>query len=81
MTWRVLWCIVIYIAADVPLEVIWRLGDIANATMLVPNVIALLALSGVIFALARGERTAGTDHGRETPPELSEDIGGAPGGH
>ncbi len=33
---------------------LWLLGDVANATMLFPNVIALLALSGVVFAIARG---------------------------
>ncbi len=79
LMWRVIWCLIIVVAAGAPADFIWRLGDIANATMLIPNVIALLALSGVVFALARGERTAGTDHGRETPSELSEDIGGAPG--
>jgi AGCS family alanine or glycine:cation symporter len=68
--WRVLWCVVIFIGASVPLELIWRLGDISNAAMALPNIIALLALSGVIFALARGNRSAGRDHGRECPPEL-----------
>lgn len=78
-TWRVLWCIVIFFGSFAPLELIWRLGDISNAAMTFPNIIALLALSGVVFALARGERTAGTDHGRETPTELSEEVSGAVG--
>ena len=47
--------------------------------MVIPNMIALLALSGVVFALARGVRNAGKDHGRETPAELSEEVTGAPG--
>ncbi|MEZ5708986.1 MAG: alanine/glycine:cation symporter family protein [Blastomonas sp.] len=79
--WRVLWCVVIFVASSVNLELIWRLGDIANAAMALPNIVALLALSGVVFALARGNRTAGKDHGRETPKELSEEVAGAPGGH
>ncbi|MFN3387911.1 MAG: alanine/glycine:cation symporter family protein [Allosphingosinicella sp.] len=79
MAWRVLWCIVIFIGASVPLELIWRLGDISNAAMALPNIIALMALSGVIFALARGHRSAGTDHGRETPQELFEEPTGTPG--
>jgi AGCS family alanine or glycine:cation symporter len=79
--WRVLWCVVIFIGSFAPLELVWRLGDISNAVMTLPNIIALLALSGVVFALARGNRTAGIDHGRGTPEELREDIGGAPGGH
>ena len=75
--WRVLWCVVIFIGSFAPLELIWRLGDISNAAMTLPNIIALLALSGVVFALAKGNRSAGTDHGRETPPELLEEPAGA----
>lgn len=79
LIWRILWCVVIYIGASIPLELIWRLGDISNAAMALPNIIALLALSGVVFALARGDRTAGTDHGRETPEELKDEVAGAAG--
>lgn len=81
MIWRVLWCVVIYVASYQDLDLVWRLGDISNAAMTFPNLVGLLALSGVVFALAKGNRTAGTDHGRETPPELSEEPTGAPGGH
>lgn len=79
LPFRVLWCLIIILGAWAPLELVWRLGDISNAAMTFPNLIALLALSGVVFALAKGNRTAGTDHGRETPAELSEEISGAPG--
>ncbi|MGQ0588738.1 MAG: alanine/glycine:cation symporter family protein [Sphingosinicella sp.] len=78
MIWRVLWCAVIFIGSFAPLELIWRLGDISNAAMALPNIIALMALSGVVFALARGQRCAGPDHGREAPSELVEEA--APGG-
>lgn len=79
--WRILWCVAIFVGSFAPLDLIWRLGDISNALMTFPNIIALMALSGVVFALAKGDRTAGTDHGRETPPELLEEPSGAPGGH
>jgi len=79
LTWRVLWCLVIFVGSFAPLELIWRLGDISNAAMTLPNIIGLLALSGVVFALAKGNRAAGTDHGRETPKELLEEVTGAPG--
>ncbi|MBZ6379515.1 sodium:alanine symporter family protein [Pacificimonas flava] len=59
MLWRVLWCVGIFVGASQPLELVWRLGDISNATMALPNLIALAALSGVVFALARGDKTAG----------------------
>lgn len=79
MIWRVIWCVVIFFGSFAPLELVWRLGDISNAVMTLPNIVALLALSGVVFALAKGNRTAGTDHGRETPTELKEEVTGAPG--
>jgi AGCS family alanine or glycine:cation symporter len=67
--WRLLWCAMIYIGAVQELELVWRLGDISNAAMALPNLIALLLLSGVVFKLARGDRTAGKDHLKETPEE------------
>ncbi len=68
--WRLIWCVVIFVASTVDLELIWRLGDISNAAMALPNLLALALLSGVVFKLAQGQRAAGKDHGRETPAEL-----------
>jgi AGCS family alanine or glycine:cation symporter len=65
--WRVIWCIAIYVGATQPSELVWRLGDISNAAMALPNLLALMVLSGVVFALARGERHAGADHTADTP--------------
>jgi len=59
MIWRVLWCVVIFIGSFAPLGFVWRLGDISNAAMALPNLLALVALSGVIFALSRGEKVRG----------------------
>jgi AGCS family alanine or glycine:cation symporter len=62
VTWRVLWCMIIVLASTLDLNLVWRLGDIANAAMALPNLIALALLSGVVFALSRGDRSAGKDH-------------------
>ena len=70
--WRVLWCVVIFIGAAQPSELVWRLGDISNATMLLPNVLALALLSGVVFALSRGDRKAGKEFHADTPEEPEE---------
>ncbi|GGC32714.1 sodium:alanine symporter [Novosphingobium marinum] len=59
LIWRTVWCIVIWIGSFAPLGFIWRLGDISNAAMALPNLIALAALSGFVFALARGEKVTG----------------------
>lgn len=69
MIWRLIWCVVIYVGAVQELQLVWRLGDISNATMALPNLVALLLLSGVVFKLARGDRKAGPDHIRQTPEE------------
>ncbi|SMQ63974.1 alanine or glycine:cation symporter, AGCS family [Altererythrobacter xiamenensis] len=72
VAWRVLWCVAIFIGAAQPSELVWRMGDISNAAMLLPNIVALVMLSGVVFALARGDRTAGKDFHADTPEEPEE---------
>ncbi len=72
MIWRVLWCVVIYLGASADLTTVWRMGDISNAAMALPNLVALLLLSGVVFKLASGNKTAGNTYGAETPEEPNE---------
>lgn len=72
MVWRVLWCVVIYIGASQDLTLVWRLGDIANAAMALPNLLALVLLSGVVFKLAQGHKKAGPDFHADTPEEPEE---------
>jgi len=72
LAWRVLWCVVIFVGSTQDLTLVWRLGDISNASMALPNLLALALLSGVVFKLAKGERKAGPDHIRETPEEPEE---------
>ena len=72
IVWRVIWCLAIFIGASRPSEEVWRTGDISNAAMALPNLVALLLLSGVVFKLARGDRTAGRDFHRATPEEPNE---------
>ncbi|MDP3403224.1 MAG: sodium:alanine symporter family protein [Brevundimonas sp.] len=60
--WRLLWVGMIVVGSFQQIEFVWRMGDIANAAMALPNLIALAALSAVVFALARGDKTAGKTH-------------------
>jgi len=70
--WRVIWCAAIFIGAAQPSELVWRLGDISNAAMALPNLIALALLSGVVFKLAKGNKTAGPDFRADTVEEPEE---------
>ena len=60
--WRLLWVVMIFVGSFQHIEFVWRMGDISNAAMALPNLIALAALSSVVFALARGDKTAGKTH-------------------
>jgi len=50
---RVLWVLVIPIGAVAQLNLVWLVADTLNALMAIPNLIALLLLSPVIFKLTR----------------------------
>jgi len=51
--YRLVYVLLIPIGAAVPLELIWNLSDIANGLMAFPNLLALLALSGVVAGMLR----------------------------
>ncbi len=51
--YRYLFCIMIFVGAVTKLEVIWTFGDIALGIMTIPNLIALIALSGVTARMTR----------------------------
>ena len=51
--YRVLWIIAIPVGATVNLGFIWLVADTLNAMMALPNLIALLLLSPVVFRLTR----------------------------
>ncbi len=47
-TYRILFLITVYLGAVISLNLVWNLADIFNALMALPNLIALLALNGII---------------------------------
>ncbi len=53
LPYRILWVAVVYIGAVLPLSAVWNFSDVMNGLMAVPNLIALLLLSGVIAAETR----------------------------
>jgi AGCS family alanine or glycine:cation symporter len=51
--YRYLWVIAVLLGSVLSTPVVWNFGDIMNGLMAVPNLISLLALSGVIVAETR----------------------------
>ena len=54
--YRILWVIAVFVGSVLPLAVVWDFSDAANGLMAVPNLIALIALSGVIAAETKAYR-------------------------
>lgn len=48
--YRVLYTLIVIPGAALKMEMVWNIADIMNGLMVIPNLIALLALSGVIVA-------------------------------
>ena len=48
MVYRIVFSLIVFVGATTALDLVWNFSDIANALMAIPNLICLLALSGVV---------------------------------
>ncbi|GHU42450.1 transporter [Spirochaetia bacterium] len=48
--YRVIYTAVVFVGATIPLNLVWNIADTLNGLMILPNLIAVLLLSGVIVA-------------------------------
>ncbi len=62
LPFRLLWVIAVPIGAVLKLDFIWLLADTMNAMMAIPNLLALLLLSPVVFRLTRAYFAAAPQH-------------------
>ncbi|MEG0813491.1 MAG: alanine:cation symporter family protein, partial [Clostridium sp.] len=46
--YRIAWIIVLIVAPLIQLDLVWSIADTLNALMAIPNIIAVLLLSGVV---------------------------------
>jgi AGCS family alanine or glycine:cation symporter len=51
--YRIVYCVVLFCGAVLKLEIVWGFGDIALGIMTIPNLIAILALSGVTKKMSK----------------------------
>jgi len=53
MPYRILWVVAVFLGSIIALPVVWDMADSMNAMMAIPNLVALILLSGVIVAETR----------------------------
>ena len=53
LPFRLLWVAGIFIGTQLSLKLVWNIADVLNALMALPNLLALLLLSPVVFRLTR----------------------------
>jgi AGCS family alanine or glycine:cation symporter len=51
--YQILFVLVVIVGAALDLELVWNIADTLNGFMAVPNLIALLGLSGVVIQLTK----------------------------
>lgn len=51
--YRIVFIVLVFVGATTKLELVWNFSDITNGLMALPNLIALLALSGVVVQVHR----------------------------
>jgi AGCS family alanine or glycine:cation symporter len=74
--YRVLWVIAVFVGSIVNTPAVWNFADAMNGLMAIPNLIALLALTGVIVAETRahrGEFTGNPGHSTTQPSPAESD--------
>ena len=47
------WVVLVFVGAVIPLSFVWNISDAFNGLMAIPNLIALIALSSVIFGMLK----------------------------
>jgi AGCS family alanine or glycine:cation symporter len=48
LPYRLMWVVFVFVGANLELSTVWNFSDAANGLMAIPNLAALLLLSGVI---------------------------------
>ncbi|MFN4024606.1 MAG: alanine/glycine:cation symporter family protein [Hyphomonas sp.] len=69
---RYVWVLIIFVGSLQEVDFIWRFGDIANASMAFPNLIAIILLSGVVYAIHRSNGDPDTADGDSIMEDLRE---------
>ena len=81
LPYRYLWVVFVFIGSVLELNVVWTITDILNALMAIPNLVALLLLSGVVFRMTKASPAARSgDIDSEAEPVSAPPLAGDPAG-
>jgi len=70
LPYRLLWVVCVFIGSVMKLDMIWNLSDMMNAMMAIPNLIALLLLSGTVLAITRASPATARGDLDAPPPDI-----------
>jgi len=70
--YRCLWVVAVLIGSVASIEIVWNFSDAMNGLMAIPNLIALIALSGVIVAETKAHSYELT--GKGAPMQVNPDL-------
>jgi AGCS family alanine or glycine:cation symporter len=70
LPYRLLWVVAVYIGCVVKLDLVWNFSDTMNALMAIPNLIALLLLSGTVFAITKASPASSRGDLDAPPPGI-----------
>ena len=70
LPYRLLWVVSVFVGCVVKLELVWNFSDTMNALMAIPNLIALVLLSGTVFAITRASPASARGDLEAPPPDI-----------
>ena len=74
MPYRIIFIALVACGAFIKLDVIWILADIVNGLMAIPNLIALIGLSGVVVAETKKYFDYLKEEKKDMPDDLEEEA-------
>ena len=70
LPYRLLWVACVFVGSVVKLNLVWNFSDTMNALMAIPNLIALLLLSGTVFAITKASPASARGELDAPPPDI-----------
>lgn len=70
LPYRLLWVACVFVGCVVKLDLVWNFADTMNALMAIPNLIALVLLSGTVFAITKASPASSRGDLDAPPPDI-----------